>query len=321
MSRENLLGQLRLVTNALPVKSPGWAPCLVEFDQLPVECMCARIAGLIDMLSSIHHMKYIPPQAQVKPGKSKPRLKEIENANIIHPCDVAHPALGAGSLSSSILASAAGRLYTDQFRFSVGVPNAEAKFQKALAEELAPGVYVAKEAQTLMGHYAAGGRVCWRKSKLGPTSCVALAEVVNLPKQFMSSNPHFVVRGTEWIMCYVPTSVPCVVWTSHSGYARSRCLLIKGLEAPAMDSLKGKKKSVIPLVKLDPAQTNTLMSKALQDIPAARVHLLYQELLPSGERVNNGTPSLLGDDIVSLHRKLRNSKEIDKFGGIVAVRG
>jgi hypothetical protein len=31
-----------------------------------------------------------------------------------------------------------------------------------------------------------------------------------------------------------------------------------------MDSSKGKKKSVVPLVKLDPAQTTTLMSKALQ---------------------------------------------------------
>ncbi|KAJ7878503.1 hypothetical protein B0H14DRAFT_3435499 [Mycena olivaceomarginata] len=100
-----------------------------------------------------------------------------------------------------------------------------------------------------MGHYAAGGRVCWRKSKLGPTSCVALAEVVNLPKQFVNSNLHFVVKDTEWIMC--------------------RYLLIKGLEAPVMDSSKGKKKSVIPLVKIDPAQTNTLMSKALQ------VYLLY----------------------------------------------
>jgi hypothetical protein len=42
---------------------------------------------------------------------------------------------------------------------------------------------------------------------------------------------------------------------------------IQGLETPAVDSSKGN--NVIPLVKLDPAQTNTLMSKALQ------VYLLY----------------------------------------------
>ncbi|KAJ7323662.1 hypothetical protein DFH08DRAFT_969210 [Mycena albidolilacea] len=83
-----------------------------------------------------------------------------------------------------------------------------------------------------------------QKSKLGPTSYVAPAEVVNLPKQFVSSGQHFVVKDTGWIVC--------------------RYLLIKGLEAPAMDSSKGEKKSVISLVKLDPAQTITLMSKALQ---------------------------------------------------------
>ena len=54
-----------------------------------------------------------------------------------------------------------------------------------------------------MSHYAAGGRACWRKSKLGPTSCVAVAEVVNLPKQFVSNNPHFVVKDLDWIMWYV----------------------------------------------------------------------------------------------------------------------
>ncbi|KAF7358472.1 UBIQUITIN-CONJUGAT-2 domain-containing protein [Mycena venus] len=160
-------------------------------------------------------------------------------------------------------------LYTDsawrQFRFSVGAPDAEAKVQKALQNRtttdanakkypnlyafhgpalrswhsimrhglwyrtvangrtFGDGVYLAKEAQTSMGHYAA---------------------VVNLPKQFVSSNLHFVVKDTEWIMCRY---------------------LIKGPEAPAVDSSKGKKKkSVIPLEKLDPAQTITLMSKALQ---------------------------------------------------------
>jgi ubiquitin-conjugating enzyme E2 Q len=47
--------------------------------------------------------------------------------------------------------------------------------------------------------------------------------------------------------------------------AFSRYLLIKGLEAPAVDAAaKSKKKNAIPLVKLDPAQTITLMSKALQ---------------------------------------------------------
>ncbi|KAJ7364289.1 hypothetical protein DFH08DRAFT_949893 [Mycena albidolilacea] len=144
---------------------------------------------------------------------------------------------------------------SDERCIQVVVPAAEAKFQKALQNAtttdanvkecpslyanwhsiirhrlwyrsvtngptFGDGVYLAKEPQTSMGHYDASGRACWRKGKLGPTSCVALAEVVNLPK--------------HW------------------------CLLIKSLEAPAVDSMKGKKKSVISLVKFDPAQTITL---------------------------------------------------------------
>ncbi|KAJ6460480.1 hypothetical protein C8R47DRAFT_994015 [Mycena vitilis] len=263
---------------------------LVEFDLLPVEHMRASIAGLIDTLPSIDDMKRHLDR-KVKPGKSKPRLKEMENGTIL-------PA--AWSVLRWCVASCTAYLEEmseeqqlpgvdtawRQFRFSVGAPDAESKFQKALQDAtktdgnarkypslyafhgsalrnwhsiirhglwyktvangraFGDGVYLAKEAQTSMGHYAAGGRACWRKSKLGPTSCVALAEVVNLPHKFVSSNPHFVVKDTEWIMC--------------------RYLLIKGIEAPVTDSSKAKKKTATPLVKLDPAQAITLMGKSLQ---------------------------------------------------------
>ncbi|KAK7028605.1 ubiquitin-CONJUGAT-2 domain-containing protein [Favolaschia claudopus] len=264
---------------------------LVDFDHLPVEYMRASIAGLIDTLPPIDEMKR-HLERKVKPGKSKPRLKEMENGSIL-------PA--AWSILRWCVASCTAYLEEmaedesiqgvdsgwRQFRFSVGAPDAEAKFQKALqnatttdanakkypslyafhgsglrnwhsiirhglwyrtvtnGRAFGDGVYLAKEAQTSMSHYAGAGRACWRKSKLGPTTCVALAEVVNLPQQFVSSHPHFVVKDTEWIMC--------------------RYLLIKGLEAPPVDPLKkSKKKTVIPLVKLDPAQPITLIGKALQ---------------------------------------------------------
>ena len=38
---------------------------------------------------------------------------------------------------------------------------------------------------------------------------MALAELVNLPSKFVSSEPHYVVKDTHWIMWYVlflPTS-------------------------------------------------------------------------------------------------------------------
>ncbi|KAJ7187359.1 hypothetical protein C8R46DRAFT_880049 [Mycena filopes] len=268
---------------------------LVDFDTLPITHMRASIAGLIDTLPSIDDMKR-HLERKVKPGKSKPRLKEMENGTVLPAAwkvlrwCVASCTAYLEEMSSSEDQRIQGLDASwRQFRFSVGAPDAEAKFMKAQqmaittdanakrypslyafhgsalknwhsiirhglwyktvvnGRAFGDGVYLAKESQTSMGHYAAAGRACWRKSKLGPTSCTALAEVVNLPSQFVSSSPHYVLKDTEWIMC--------------------RYLLVKGLEAPLADSaLKKKKKdkAPIPFVKLDPTQATTLMGKALQ---------------------------------------------------------
>ncbi|TFK19866.1 hypothetical protein FA15DRAFT_626277 [Coprinopsis marcescibilis] len=63
------------------------------------------------------------------------------------------------------------------------------------------GVYLAKEGNVSMGTYAQPSRTVWTKSQTSPTNCVALAELVNLPSKFVSSNPYFVVADTSWIMC------------------------------------------------------------------------------------------------------------------------
>lgn len=63
------------------------------------------------------------------------------------------------------------------------------------------GVYLAKEGSVSSGGYAAAGRA-WRRSRLAPTVCMALAEIVNLPGQFVSNNPYYVVQHTHWIMWY-----------------------------------------------------------------------------------------------------------------------
>lgn len=55
-----------------------------------------------------------------------------------------------------------------------------------------------------MGSYAVGGTTQWHNSKICPTKCVALAEIVNLPRSFVSSNPYYVIQHTHWIMWYVP---------------------------------------------------------------------------------------------------------------------
>ena len=53
-----------------------------------------------------------------------------------------------------------------------------------------------------MGTYAQPGKSTWRKSKICPTNCVAMAEIVNFPSKFVSSNPYFVIKETHWIMWY-----------------------------------------------------------------------------------------------------------------------
>jgi len=64
-------------------------------------------------------------------------------------------------------------------------------------------VYFAKDGNTSFGTYAQGG-ITWKNSQLYPQSCAALAEIVNLPEKFVSSNPHYVVSDTTWIIWCVP---------------------------------------------------------------------------------------------------------------------
>ena len=62
------------------------------------------------------------------------------------------------------------------------------------------GVYLAKDGSVSMGYYAAPSSTAWRNSKIVPTNCVAVAEIVNLPGQFLCNNPFYVVKDTHWIM-------------------------------------------------------------------------------------------------------------------------
>ncbi|KDR71552.1 hypothetical protein GALMADRAFT_253891 [Galerina marginata CBS 339.88] len=110
------------------------------------------------------------------------------------------------------------------------------------------GVYLAKDASTSMGYYAVAARSSWQKSQAGPTNCVAVTEVVNLPKKFVSSDPHYVVKDTHWIMC--------------------RYLLVKGIgesESPKITETKGKKKTVVvPFVKFDPNHKTVVGGKVVE---------------------------------------------------------
>lgn len=62
------------------------------------------------------------------------------------------------------------------------------------------GVYFAKDAAISVGSYAHGSGHTWLNSKINAQSCIALAEIVNLPGEYVSINPFLVVNKTEWIV-------------------------------------------------------------------------------------------------------------------------
>ena len=62
------------------------------------------------------------------------------------------------------------------------------------------GVYFSKNAAFSIGNYSrATTNAFWGNSCLDVKTCVTMAELINLPARFVSTNPHFVVENTEWI--------------------------------------------------------------------------------------------------------------------------
>ncbi|KAK1224011.1 hypothetical protein PQX77_013106 [Marasmius sp. AFHP31] len=232
-----------LVPTQASIPSSG----LRDFDQLNPKQMRASIMELLDSLPSIDDMR--KHLRKTGSSKSKPKLVECD-PNVL-------PA--AWGLLRWVVGSCTAYLeeITDpsecvqnidpvwrQYRFSVGAPDAEARFKNEVekAQAVDPncirypslfafhgsplknwhsiirhglwyktiahgraygnGVYMAKDAHMSMSGYAHGGRSGgWRKSKLGPSNCVALVEAVNRPDEFVSQQPFFVVQHTHWLMC------------------------------------------------------------------------------------------------------------------------
>ncbi|KAF9007058.1 hypothetical protein BDQ17DRAFT_1351337 [Cyathus striatus] len=116
------------------------------------------------------------------------------------------------------------------------------------------GVYLAKDGNVSMGTYAVTARTTWNKSQILPSSCTALVEVVNLPDQFVSHNPYYVVQHTHWLMC--------------------RYLLVRGTERePTNSSPTDKIPPKIPTVKLKDSPVIGNKSVQIPD-PAYHVEML-----------------------------------------------
>ena len=62
------------------------------------------------------------------------------------------------------------------------------------------GVYFAKDSNTSLSYMAHSSGARWKSATISVSGCMALAEIVNLPKEFTSFNPYYVVKQTEWIV-------------------------------------------------------------------------------------------------------------------------
>ncbi|CAL1702918.1 unnamed protein product [Somion occarium] len=261
---------------------------LQEFDQLTKDEMCKSITDLLNTLHPIRDMKRFLEKNN-KAGRAKKRLTDMDPNILPAAWLLLRWCVASCTAHLEELQSPEDRIPNidsqwRQFRFSVGSPDAEAKFRTALQQAQTQnlnarrypslyafhgsptsnwhsiirhglwfktvangraygnGVYFAKEGQTSMSGYARGTAHRWRNTELGVGPCVAVAEIVNLPEQFVSQNPFFVVQHTDWIVCrYLLVSA-----TRSDEYY--------GEEAQPMDI-------DVPSVDLDPLHPLTLHQK------------------------------------------------------------
>lgn len=61
------------------------------------------------------------------------------------------------------------------------------------------GVYFSKDALLSIKNHSRIVSHRWKHSALNVRRCVTLAEVVNLPGQFVSREPYFIVDNPEWV--------------------------------------------------------------------------------------------------------------------------
>ncbi|KAI0731453.1 hypothetical protein C8Q72DRAFT_822449, partial [Fomitopsis betulina] len=236
--------------SVVPVDDEG----LCDFDQLDKTQMWKAIIALLDELPSIASMKR-HLEKPVAAGRAKPNLRDLAPSVPPAAWKLLRWCVGSCLAHLEELQLPEDRVANidpnwRQFRFSVGAPDAEAKYNIALQKvqqrnanavcypslyafhgsplknwhsiirhglwyktiangrAYGNGVYFAKNAEVSLGYSGmnasmSSGQVAgfgWINSSLNIQTCVALAEIVNMPSEFVSTNPYLVVPKTEWII-------------------------------------------------------------------------------------------------------------------------
>ncbi|KAI0773052.1 hypothetical protein BD413DRAFT_538699, partial [Trametes elegans] len=302
---------------------------LHDFDQLNIAEMRGAIRDLIDNLPPIIALKRHLEQPR-KPGHAKPRLQDVDRSIpdaawlVLRWCVASCTAyleelqsddekvknMGtccnqAFATGCALTTAPRGDPTWRQFRFSVGAPDAEAKFRRAVQQAqqensnarqfpslyafhgsgvknwhsiirhglwfktvtngraYGHGVYFAKDGNVSLGTYAAGATSCWRNSAVKASACVALAEIVNLPEKFVSTNPFFVVSQTEWIVCrYLMVRGPVLNQDTTTARSAVPVPLQRSIQGQIQEELHVEED--IPFVPLDPRHPLTLSQKLIR---------------------------------------------------------
>ncbi|TFY60148.1 hypothetical protein EVJ58_g5335 [Rhodofomes roseus] len=262
---------------------------LFDFDKLSPRQMCQSMVELLDALPPIANMKR-HLEKPIAIGRTKHKLRDMAPTVPSAAWLLLRWCIGSCMAHLEELRSPEDRITNidptwRQFRFSVGAPDAEAKFRTALTEvqnvdancrqypslyafhgsslknwhsiirhglwfdkisngrAYGNGVYFAREGSVSQG-YSARGSTGWKNSALSIQSCVALAQIVNMPSQFVNTNPYFVVAKTDWIIC--------------------RYLLVQAANHDAAAEGERSADVRMPYVRLDPAYKLTMASREVQ---------------------------------------------------------
>lgn len=288
---------------------------LVDFDTLSLQEMCTSIVRLIDSLPSVDDMKQ-HLEKKVKVGKAKPKLKDIDPSILPAAWSVVRWCVGSCTAHLEEITSKEDMVQNigigwKQFRFSVGAPDAEAKFRAALRTAqgqdrnavLYPYLYAfhgspAKNWHSIIRHglwyktithgRAYGHGVYFAKE--GETSTATYAQPTTTAWKNSSIAPSNCAALAEIVNLPSQfTSVAPYLVVPHTHWIVCRYLLVKGRSNEEAEIMEADNNPAIPLVKLDPQHPLTMHRQkiAIPD-PSYKVDALFsQRMQEIGEEEND----------------------------------
>ncbi|KAK0706418.1 hypothetical protein B0T26DRAFT_453303 [Lasiosphaeria miniovina] len=103
------------------------------------------------------------------------------------------------------------------------------------------GVYFSRHYSTSIAYVQNSSRP-WPNSALKVGACMSLNEIINLPGEFVSTNPHYVVSQLDWHQCrylFVQSANHSTVFTSGIGLGSAGFIIWPKQQVPTGDGIHG----------------------------------------------------------------------------------